>query len=165
MWFRLLALILTGLSLVTLVQLFVESSVAARRTNLLSMVTQCATASLLYAEDHDDRLPLAANWQKEVAANQKLPSEIFLSMAPRGELNPPEFIAFRDRFSGWKTDKIQDDAQTVLTFDSVITQPNAHGDLERMPNPPRWNYGGKQTNIVAFVDGHAKAVTISDPIR
>jgi len=156
---------LVGLGLATLWYLLVESTTASRRANLLSHVVETARASLLYSEDHDDRLPIADTWQTAVTANQKFPEANFHSMGPRGVLNPPQYIAFRDKFSGSKVNKIPDASQAVLTFDSTITHPNAHGELDQMPNPPRFNYGGKQTNVVAFVDGHAKIVTKSDPIR
>lgn len=115
----------------------------------LSRMRQLATGLAMYAGDYDDRLPLAHTW---VDATLPYVKNEILYRSPALASDPNAYgFAFNVLNSGKTTTEFESPATTLSIFDSTLTQRNAFGNPETMPNPARYTEGNAQ----AFVDGHA----------
>ena len=126
---------------------------AACRSNL----KQISQATLLYAEDHDGRLPPADRWGSAVPRQ----SSAILSCPTHGWELPGYAMSWD--MSSRLVRSIPDPTSAPLVFDSDLTGPNAAGSLADLPSPPR--HGGTWTfdedpphNNVAYADGHVAHV-------
>jgi hypothetical protein len=117
----------------------------AARTNVCeTRLEQVATATMIYAIDHDDRLPLADNWMD--AIDPYIESQAALT-CPGG---PGRYgYAFNREFSGANLETIPQPEGAILIFDSVMAARNAASGIDTMPNPPRHN----GVNYAVFANG------------
>jgi hypothetical protein len=123
---------------------------AAEQSVCLQNIKQAAMGTILYAADHDDRLPPASRWMDSLASGA-VKDEVFACPDVRKE-NPSAYgYAMKDALSSKPTTGFKEPAKTILYFDSVLLGRNAHSAFGDMPDPPR--YSG---NCVGYLDGHAK---------
>jgi len=132
---------------------------ASKRTACLSNVKQMSLAALAYANDHDDKLPLAVNWMDStpmyVGRGNYAPSEterVYHDVTFSGDQYG---YAFRLQASSKEISSIKTPSSFALIFDSKLMQRNAGSGLETLPSPGR--HQGR--NSVGYLDGHAKSVT------
>jgi len=110
---------------------------------------QLSVALIEYANDNDNRLPLANKWMDET-----LPycydSEVYRS--PQVERSHPDLFGYAFNFdlSGLNIAEIADPATTISLFDSTVLTWNATASLSTMPNPPRY----RDKNTIGYADGH-----------
>jgi len=124
----------------------------AQQATCLANMKQLNLGVLMFAEDHQGKLPDADRWADEIMPyvhNKK----IFLCPRQR-EKDAISGYAFNRALSGRNLAEINDPAQLVLIFESDQGW-NASGDISALPAEPRHvrgdNYG--------FGDGHARWVT------
>lgn len=140
---------------------FAQARFAAQKSATLSNSKQSALGVLMYTADWDDRLPPADKWMDATLPYSKT-DMVFKSILAAGD-NPDKFgFAFRKDLGRKKTMDYPDPDRWAMIFDSTLTQRNATSNLETLPDPER--YLG--TNIIAFLDGHAKATKNRDiPVK
>ena len=129
-----------------------QSSRALQVVQAQSNVKQLGLGLLMYANDENDSLPRAEAWMDAVQP-YILNEPVFHSPS----LKPPaEYgFAFRRHLGGEDISKVVAPDQVAMVFDSTDLRRNATGELDLLPNPPRYHRAGTATNVVAFVDGHA----------
>jgi prepilin-type processing-associated H-X9-DG protein len=135
---------------------------AARTTTCKSNLKQLSAALLLYAADHDDRLPARA-WTDAIQSyipprvgdrsdptlgrRLRCPSDIVGSPAPSYAVNSST--------CGRKA--VNSPASVVLLFESNLHRRNAAGGRETVARPARHPLAGSPDgNVYAFLDGHVK---------
>lgn len=121
-----------------------RSSIAGRCVNNIKQLT---LAQLMYASDHDERLPLATTWYTAIYPTYVKTPDRACPLAPGGQYG----YAMLDRMSGLDTAQVKDPASEVLIIESAACLPNAHGDESLAPRPGR--HAGK--NMVGYLDGRA----------
>jgi hypothetical protein len=136
---------------------FEQAKIASKRTAALSNAKQLGTAMMIYAVDHDDRLPFADNWIDLTEPYAKNPS-LYHSPGAPGPVGDQYGFAFRKELSRKHMVKIEDIQNTAMIFDTTLTGRNATSGLETLPRPGR--YGGK--NTIGFTDGSAKSINPAD---
>jgi hypothetical protein len=159
-WFDLVERILTWvlgvLCVVVTVGIFIPvvgyDPVPDRAT--LSNTKQLALGALMYANDFDDRLPLAANWMDGLAKYQEWGGLYHAPDLPKANRDGYGF-ALRKRLAGKSLSEVIEPGKTAMIFESILLQRNAVSELWSLPDPGRAPRG---TDCVAFVDGHAKDV-------
>jgi hypothetical protein len=140
-----------------LLPVFSQAKFAAQRTAALSNSKRAALGAILYSADYDNRLPLAQNWMDSTFPYSKSETVFRSPLAMKD--NPDAYgFAFRLDLSGKKMADIAQPAKAEMIFDSTDTSRNAHGNLELLPRPGRYGTGARRSNIIAYADGHAKAV-------
>ena len=118
--------------------------ILARRP--LANAKMLATAFLLYAADHDDRLPLAENWADALMPYVR-DEATFLTTWPR---TSPTRFAFFEELSGVKVFQFENPSSIPLVFESSSNERNAHGGLDMI----RWR--GDVGCAVGFIDTSAR---------
>ena len=136
--------------------MFYRARLARSRQLGVSRMKSVATATLQYAADFDDHLPVADHWMDAVSVY--VPNRDFRS-PDVGVLHRGFGIAFMKPLSAAKVHSIADPASRVLVFDSTLMVRNAASGLETEPKPPRFGDGDKGGNVFGFLDGHASMVT------
>ena len=123
----------------------------------LSGVKQAFLAALMYANDADDHLPVAGTWMDAVSTYAKDESCLHSPGAGADAARPEDTygLAFRRSLSNAIEPKIQEPDKVALIFDSTDLRRNAAGELNLLPQPPRYDRPGGAVNVVVFVDGHA----------
>jgi hypothetical protein len=126
----------------------------------LSNMKQADLGIMMYAADSDDLLPLAANWMDSTRLYTKQEQVYHSPGIPEIGMNgQPQFgIAFRRSLASANLDKIFRPEEVALIFDSSDLSRNASGELELLPNPPRYGSNDERKNLVGFADGHAKFI-------
>jgi hypothetical protein len=125
-----------------------EGLALSEQTECLSNLKQLALAVLMWAQDHDEVLPPAKDWGKELFPYLKN-EEVFRCPAVPGlECG----YAYNADIAGRKLAEIADPAATVLFYESTLGQLDAADRGESQPRPGRHNGG----NARAYVDGHGK---------
>jgi hypothetical protein len=117
-----------------------------------SNLKQLAQASLLYAQDWDDRFPAANVWSDTTLTYL---NNRWKYQCPGRDGGPgPEFgYAFNAEVEGADSKRLAAPSSTVLLFESDDDRWNAaHHYLATMPVPGR-HYG---VNVFAYADGHAE---------
>jgi prepilin-type processing-associated H-X9-DG protein len=115
----------------------------------ISNLKQSTISLGMYAADHDDLLPPSA-WMdvgKPYVKNDDI------HRCPQCPVEGGYGHAMHEAMLGQRVFQARD-AATILLFDSTLTQRNALGGLDTLPDPPR--HGDK--NGIAFADGHVKSV-------
>lgn len=107
-----------------------------------------ATGLALYANDHDDRLPLAESWTDATMPYVRV-DQYYRSPALASDPLAYGF-AFHSAIAGRSILEFEAPATTLSFFDSINVQRNATALPSTLPNPPRY-VGG---NVQAFLDGH-----------
>ncbi len=124
----------------------------ARKYACLSVMKQQALAAIMYADDFDDRLPVATSWQTLVKPYDKIADPFCPSL---GDRRPGQYgHAFRRDVGSLKTAKVAHPNETVMLLDSTDLSFNATGGFDLLPPEGRHLDG---FNSVAFIDGHAWA--------
>ena len=113
---------------------------------------------MLYAKEHDGKLPDCSKWCDELSDMYGLSRSLFICReagAIRPGSRPAEPLVtdygFNENLSGIKVSQVREAGKTVLLFEAERGQ-NVHGGPHRMISAPRHPDG---FNFV-FVDGHAK---------
>lgn len=129
---------------------FAQAREAAVATMCLSNIKQIATAQLVYSVDNDDRFPAAEDWQDRVTPYTTSQSLFDCpKLAKDGQSNG---YAMNAKLGGVAAIKVAAPAETVLLFESMRLERNAHSGLEALPNPGRH----LRKNSVAFADGSSR---------
>lgn len=112
----------------------------------LANAKRLATAFMLYAADHDDRLPLAENWVDALMPYVR-DEATFLTTWPR---TSPTRFAFFAELSGVKVFQFENRSSVPLVFESSSHEKNAYGGLDMI----RWR--GDLGCAVGFLDSSAR---------
>jgi prepilin-type processing-associated H-X9-DG protein len=115
----------------------------------MNNMKQLVLAARIYASDHKDRLPEAADWC-DALVEQAGNENVF--KCPAGHDGQRSHYAMNDKLSGAVVDKVAPD--TVLFFESDGGW-NATGNRDILLQNPRH----RRTFTVGFTDGHVEMVT------
>lgn len=116
----------------------------------LSNLKQLGTGMMMYAQDYDQRLPPATQWNAGLYPYVKN-ERIF--RCPETETEGPPTYAMNYRLSRAGTARLVQSERTVLLFDAVAGR-NLAGARNLMPRPSR--HPGRYP--VGFLDGHARII-------
>jgi len=146
---------------------FAQARRQAQRTAAMSQMKQLALGNLMYANDHDDRLPLANAWMDELRPYIRSERIFHSPLAGRGGpgLESEYGIAFMKSLSGAKLTRIPNPAGRVVLFDSTLMGRNASSGLETLPKPPRFGNAETGGNVFAFADGHVKLLAATSEVN
>ena len=142
---------------------FAQARNRARAVTCLSNLKQIDLGTLMYAQDYDERLPIAANWQTGIdpyVKNDRIfhcPSAVFVS-SQAGPVGTN--YAYNSALDMMKTARLAEPRNTVLTYDSADVSRNANDALTSLPSPGRHLAG----NNISFADGHARFQPDSQPL-
>jgi hypothetical protein len=124
----------------------------AQDKDCLQKLRQLGVANVLYAMDHDDRLPASTRWMDAIEKYvQDRKSIVCPSLGQRG--NGEYGHAFATALSGVDPRKMSGQDQRVLIFDSSNLRVNASGGRREFAEDGRGN--------AVFVDLHAGPVKAS----
>ncbi len=121
-----------------------------RPTACLSNVKQLTTGMIMYAQDHDDRLPLTDRWM-DVATSALMDNQERDFYCPFLKNRKPDEYGYSMYFkmAGREVGSITNPADIVLVFDSVVLDKNAATGLV--------GFGDRhEAAPFGFADGHAK---------
>jgi hypothetical protein len=126
-----------------------DSPVAgASHTQCLANLEELALGVLLYAQDHEERLPDAARWVDEITPYLKKTACLWCPAAPQLQYG----YAMNAALSKASLADIAEPFDTVLLFESNLGTLNASGDPAGAARPPRHD----GANHCAYVDGSSK---------
>jgi hypothetical protein len=130
----------------------------------LSNQKQLVQALLIYSEDQDGRLPNRDAWMDAAATRSKWDSLFHCPALWKESDKSPHLhgYAFDGRLSGARVGEVATPEDTPVLYDSVNLAKNASDLRSSLPEPPRHGTGDKPKNVLAFLDGHARAMTNSD---
>lgn len=131
-------------------------------TRCQSNVKQQTTALLIYAADHDDRLPTRDSWMDALLPFVKS-EQIFHCPAVQesNQENPHLFgYAFNSRLSGVEIESIDRPETVPMTYDSINMGRNASDPIVSLPSPPRV-HDDKACNLISYLDTRTDRVTNS----
>lgn len=120
----------------------------------LSNAKQMATGSIIYASDFDDRFPLRHRWMDDLRPYVRNESLYHCPEVPKGAYG----YAYNAAISGKKSPP--DDANVPLIYDSQILTRNASDRVRSLPPSGRHPKNNPAKNVIAYADGHAKAVPV-----
>ena len=144
-----------------------KSRESKRSAVCIDNLRQIASAMSMYAQDYDDRLPLANNWSEGIEAYKGS------SNTDKGGFQCPEVkqknpkgygYAFNSLFAGKPLSKIKSSPTEYFVYDSSNLDKNATDPVTSLPNPPRHNVravkGKRNTrvNMMCFADSHVKTI-------
>ncbi len=127
-------------------------SKASAGRGCLSQVKQIGMAHLMYAADHNDRLPHRDLWMDAVAPYVKNKETLLVDPEVKGHGQHGD--AFDSRLSERVIEEVKDPEHQPLVFDSINLGKNASDPSTSLPNPGR--HEGK--NSIVYLDGHAKRI-------
>jgi len=156
-WF--IAFLVAGVIAIILYPVFAPTK-RYRHRSPISNIKQLIIANLMYAQDHDDSLPLAESWMDALGPytnNEMLFVDPLLEDPKEGEYG----IAFFKPLSGIETTTVFGPDTVPLVFQSRLLGRNAASNLSTLPTPPRY----KGTHMIGFLDGHAKSFRDKDVDR
>lgn len=148
-----LTVVVVGVLVVALWPVYASDGPRAASSRCLSDTKQSLLAFNIYANDNNDRMPLAAQWGDVIQAyarNEEILKDV--EGIPNGTFGR----AYRKSASGLLTTSIKKPEGFLLLFDSTLLARNAVSRPETLPHPGR--HEGKDT--VGYLDGHARAVTM-----
>lgn len=131
------------------------SGPAAEQATSQSNLKQIALGILIYAQDHDQRLPDADKWVDEIMPYLKSEA-IFRD--PSAPAEQKYSYAFNRNLSGVRMSALAAPATTVLLFESTTGVKNATDAGTSVPHPGRHNRG----TDYAFADGRVKWLADGD---
>ena len=144
-----------------------KSRESKRSTVCIDNLRQIAGAMSMYAQDYDDRLPLAENWCEGIETyKQGSNNDKGGFQCPEVKLKNPNGYgyALNSMFAGKPFSKIKSSPTEYLVYDSSNLEKNATDFVTSLPNPPRHNVravkGKKNTrvNMMCFADSHVKTI-------
>lgn len=161
-WILTLGLVGGGIGLMSVFLSFVlpalaQARVSASRSLCLRNVRGIASASILYAADHDGKLPPGPGWVEGLRpfTRRRMENLAACPLVHRG--HPDQFgIAFNEAIAGLSLSSIEDET-TPLAFDSAVLKRGAVAGLDTLPNPPR-HPDKKASNCVSTINGRAHLV-------
>ena len=127
-----------------------KAKTKAQSIQCMNNVKQLALAAMIYANDHDGRMPEAQKWCDQLQPN--LGSRGVL-LCPAGNQSDRCHYAFNAELSGAELNRIGSPAQTVLFVESAGGW-NKSGGAELLVQPRRHG----QAVVVGFADGHVEVV-------
>ncbi|HUT73747.1 MAG TPA: DUF4190 domain-containing protein [Armatimonadota bacterium] len=133
----------------TLYPVFLRARGAATTASCLSQAKQVSLGALMYARDHDDKLPPAETWSDSLMPYVRDASTFVCPEAP----NLRSGYAYNRDLSNLTLGDIGDPPRTVLIFESSLGW-NGAGGAEALLSPPR--HDGR--NVVSFADGSVRLV-------
>lgn len=147
--------------------IFAQARRTAQRTSAVSQMKMLALGNLIYANDFDQRLPIATAWMDAVSPEVSSQRAFHSPGIGRGGLGQRSYygIAFMKSLSSVQIQGIDTPAQRVLLFDSTLMGRNATSGLDTVPKPPRFGNAETGGNVFAFVDGHVKLITATDEVN
>lgn len=128
----------------TLEPLLARARGQALATASLSNLREIALAGMIFANDHDGRLPQADTWMDDLAPYVRSEQVFKSPLAPDLEWG----YAMNEALAGMDVYDLYYPTQVVLFFESDLGTRNAAGGLEAVPDPPRNELG----NAFAFAD-------------
>jgi hypothetical protein len=141
---------------------------AGRTSICLTNVKQMAMGMQMYAQDYDDRFPLATSWMDGTvpySENGGVKDKAVFQCPTVTAVQPNDFgYAYNSKLAGKPQSKITAPALTQLVYDSSKLQRNASDVVTSLPSPARHRTRGMRrnpgrVNIMGYADGHAKAVS------
>jgi hypothetical protein len=123
--------------------------IEAHKDMLTKSIGSVTAAVSVYAQEHGNRLPPAANWEQALQPNTG-PIPLDLPHAPGGVGNR---IAMNQALAGRQLNTISRPAQAILFFESTTTTPNACDDLTSLVPS-----GDPSLLLFGFADGHIEDV-------
>jgi hypothetical protein len=133
-----------------------------------SNLTRLSRAMLLYAHDHDDRLPPAASWLDTSRPYWKDPS-LTRCPAAKGPVGRVSGYAMNARLGGKSLATVRNADTIPLLFDAVDLTPNASSSLQSLPSPGRHTWREKRGtplvtgSLVGYVSGNVRFVADKPP--
>jgi prepilin-type processing-associated H-X9-DG protein len=124
-----------------------------RRTSCLTNLKQDAVANVMYAGDYDERLPTAA-WMDLLSPYQKN-EDLFRCVSLSKENKEAYGFAYNSTLFGTKMEATPEPPKMETIYDSTSVARNAADPVSSLPVPGRHG----RRNFIAYLDGHAKAVT------
>jgi prepilin-type processing-associated H-X9-DG protein len=145
----LVCLVILGILYAILYPLFLAASInPGRKLSCLSNGKQLSLAVMMYSQDYDEHLPLAANWYDASYPYYRNKALV----CPERPNKQGVGYAMDERLSGRSLNKVgQDHSARPLLYESANVTPNAHD--------AGTSFAGRHTNQtgwVGFVDGHVK---------
>lgn len=157
-----LALCIVPILAAILFPVFAQARLAAQKTASLSNTKQLALATLMYAAENDDTLPAGEDWSDRITPYLKDPL-VWNAPAAGGDASKPRYdYAMLAIVAGRDLNTFQNPSLDVMLFESGQAQRNQTGGYELLPDPPRYGSGDGGIGIVAFIDGHTKAVPYAE---
>ncbi len=121
----------------------------------------------MYAQDYDERLPIASNWQTDLVPYTKNERLFHCPEVPTGtEQSTPvgTNYAYNSAMDMMKTKRLAEPAKTILTYDSTNFSQNANDALASLPSPGRHRTASSKGNNIGFADGHAQTWPDAKPL-
>ncbi len=120
----------------------------SRIDSCINHLKQISNATLMYADDYDDKLPPAVKWSELLYPYTKSKRVFRCPEAPVPKLNS---YALNSKVAGLKLTYIKSPDEVVIWFDSNPGS-NLAGGPELLPPLPRHTNGDN----ICFADGHVK---------
>ena len=130
-------------------QLVAEVAESAKRAESHNNLVLLGLAVTQYAQDHDERLPDAAHWVDQIMPYVKAAGPFHDPSAPAGQAYS---YAYNRALSRQSFALLEDQAHTVMLFESAKGVKNASDTGQSVPKPGRHKGG---TDYL-FADGHVK---------
>lgn len=146
--------LLIGMAAVILFPVFARSR-GPRQFSCLSNMKLLALAMRMYAEDCDERLPAGPGWMD---ATYPYTRNETLFVCPAVKTTGSGFVygyAYNSVLARTHLPKASGSKVAPLLYDSSNLVRSAFDPVTSLANPPR--HAGR--NVIAFTDGHAKAMT------
>jgi prepilin-type processing-associated H-X9-DG protein len=142
---------------------FAQARLRARMTSCLSNQKQIALGNLMYAQDYDERFPIASEWQSGIDTyikNDKVfhCPEVAVGTDPSRPVGTT--YAFNRTLGSISASRIAAPKDTILTFETTDFSRNANDALTSLPSPGRHRSG----NNLSFADGHAQFWRDAEPL-
>lgn len=132
-----------------------EAKMSMQDTVCLSNVKKIGLAALTYAQDYDERLPLATSWETSLLTKGVKRGDLDCPAAPSQRYG----YAMNLSLSGASLSGMKRPDKQLTFFESSACLPNASGSESLIPNPPRH----ANRSFAAFADGHAGRWISSQP--
>lgn len=148
-----------GLLGAILFPVFAQARLKAQQVTCIGNVRTLGEAASMYAADHDDRLPLAANWmdalRRDVGSSRNFSCPAISRPNTFGPRVSGKYgYAVNKALVGKSTKTIQDSAKEIWIFETGDLSRNASGDPGASAPPNRHGPGRTE----GYGDGHAAFV-------
>lgn len=141
-----------------------QARISGSRRLCLRNVRVIASASILYAADHDGKLPGGKGWVEALQPFTRRRMENTAACPLIHRAHPEQYgIAFNEAIAGKVLASIENE-KTPVAFDSAVLKRGAVAGLDTLPNPPR-HPGDETANCMSTLNGRAHLVqTMDSPI-
>lgn len=138
-----------------------QARVSGSRRLCLRNVRVIASASILYAADHDGRLPTGQGWPGALQPFTRRRMENTAACPLIHREHPEQYgIAFNEAIAGKALASIENE-KTPVAFDSAVLKRGAVAGLDTLPNPPR-HPGDEPANCMSTLNGRAHLLLSKD---